>query len=74
MCAINIIGTSCATSLAFLSNSSSIFVGRPTLEVSSLCLACCYAISLAFWVLCFPHSAIVGDASFIQFCAVVIEI
>ncbi|KAI6155550.1 hypothetical protein BKA82DRAFT_4079877, partial [Pisolithus tinctorius] len=25
-----------------------IFVGRPTLEVSSLYLACCYAVSLAF--------------------------
>ncbi|KAI6155486.1 hypothetical protein BKA82DRAFT_991574 [Pisolithus tinctorius] len=51
-----------------------IFVGRPTLEVSSLYLACCYAVSLAFRVLCFLHSALVGHASFIQFRAVVIEI
>ncbi|KAI6141675.1 hypothetical protein BKA82DRAFT_1003452 [Pisolithus tinctorius] len=72
MCAINIVGD--LPDRPSSSRVICIFVGRPTLEVSSLYLACCYAVSLAFRVLCFPHSALVGDASFIQFRAVVIEI
>ncbi|KAI6142661.1 hypothetical protein BKA82DRAFT_1003312 [Pisolithus tinctorius] len=51
-----------------------IFVGRLALEVSSSYLARCCAVALAFRVVCFPHSALAGDTSFIQFRVVVIEI
>ncbi|KIO09348.1 hypothetical protein M404DRAFT_996170 [Pisolithus tinctorius Marx 270] len=72
MCAINIIAD--LPDRPSSSRVICIFVGRPALEVSSSYLACCCAVSLAFRVVCFPHSALSGDASFIQFRALVIEI